>query len=420
MLLKFSLPLLSMLFASLASAQTVRQVPGEWPNIQSAIDASRNGDTVVVDAGTYFERIDFRGRDILVRSVRGPGLTVIDGAGAGPVVQFRSGESRAAMLDGFTITHGQHALYAGGVHIADASPTLSNNRIVENLGGRHGHGISILRSTNALIVSNQISGNRSAPMASGAGGGGGIGVGGAGRVEIRANRISANRVTRLSSGGGIFLNYAGATQVIGNLIDDNSTRLEGAGIAIFGSSEARIENNQISGNRVIEPGKGGGVSWLLLPGSQAPAVINNTLAHNYAEQGSGIYADGDDSRAQIVNNLLLAAPGQSAIECGEFYDPMPPRVRHNNAVSDSEAYAGSCSDALGSHGNLSITERFGAQNYRLVAGSSSIDAGENIAAIERVDLAGQARIRDGNDDHDARIDIGAFEFGAPLTAPGLQ
>ena len=58
-----------------------RNVPAEYPSIQSAIDASVNGDVVLVAPGTYLERLDFLGKAITVASAGGPDVTIVD---AGP------------------------------------------------------------------------------------------------------------------------------------------------------------------------------------------------------------------------------------------------------------------------------------------------------------------------------------------------
>ena len=88
------------------------------------------GDTVRVAPGTYVENISFLGKDLLLTSEQGPLLTVIDGARAGTVVSFRSGESSQAVLRGFKVTNGSHTVFSppqsggGGILCIASSPTI--------------------------------------------------------------------------------------------------------------------------------------------------------------------------------------------------------------------------------------------------------------------------------------------------------
>lgn len=403
---------LILLSTGLAHAQSVRTVPTEVPTIQAAIDASRDQDMVRVLPGLYRERIDFHGRAISVISSGGPELTVIDGGYTGTVVRFDSDEGRDSVLEGFTITHGRDSVHAGGVHADGASPTLRNNRIVDNIGGSQGHGISLLHSA-ALIEGNWIAGNRSASAGHGAGGGGGIGIYGPGAVLVIANRISHNTVSRYSSGGGICLTDAGPVTIVANTLDGNSARLQGGGISVLGRSEARIEQNLLYSNRVTEPGQGGGVQWLLLYGAPGVDLIGNTLANNVAAEGSGVYADGEDQSAHLSNNLILGTPGSSVLDCGDFSDLAPPVVDHNNVVGGSAAYAGLCADALLLGANLSKMPELDAY-WRPRGPGAGVDGGNDRASTLSVDLAGGARVRDGNGDGQAHIDIGAFEYAGNL------
>jgi parallel beta-helix repeat protein len=410
MRLPLSLLCLVALGSSPEAMATTRVVPTEQPSIQGAIDASQAGDTVLVQPGLYRERIQFRGRALTVRSIAGPESTIIDGGGAGTVVDFAAVNDGDCVFEGFTVTGGAHPEQAGGVHIEGASPTLRHNIIRGNAGGRLGHGISLVDSDHALIESNQISANRSWAAGNGAGGGGGIGVLRGVAVEIRGNQIQDNRVDRYSSGGGIYLFDSGATQIVGNRIIGNDARLAGAGIAVHGRSDARIENNLIVDNRVLEPGTGGGVHWLVFAGSGGPALIGNTIVGNQAHAGAGVYADGEDSRARIVNNLVLAASGGSAIECGDYSDLLPPIVHHNNALSDVDAYAGLCDSAVIHRANLSTPPRFIAGTWQLAPGSAGIDGGDAGATRELLDLAGNLRRCASDDVLAPAVDIGAFEY----------
>jgi hypothetical protein len=79
---------------------------GPGDSIQDAIDGAVDNDEVVVEPGTYNEAINFLGKAITVRSVAGPGVTILDGSGAFHVVQCVSGEGANTVLEGFTITGG--------------------------------------------------------------------------------------------------------------------------------------------------------------------------------------------------------------------------------------------------------------------------------------------------------------------------
>ena len=87
----------------------------QYRYIQDAIDNSSDGDTVSVRNGTveeptvWPENINFLGQNILVvnRDFLGgdnnPATCIIDGQQKGSVVTFNSGETRDAILKGFTI-----------------------------------------------------------------------------------------------------------------------------------------------------------------------------------------------------------------------------------------------------------------------------------------------------------------------------
>ena len=77
-------------FAS-AAFGTDRLVPQQYPTIQAAVDASVNGDTIVVSPGLYRESVRPRGKSVIVRGVSAEltDVTIVSGFGVeGPAFFF--------------------------------------------------------------------------------------------------------------------------------------------------------------------------------------------------------------------------------------------------------------------------------------------------------------------------------------------
>ena len=106
------------------------------------MSAAVAGDTVLVSPGTYFENINFLGKAITTGHER---------AGTGSddhrrprrrLVAFKSRETRAAVLSGFTIRGGYSSFVGGGIAIFSSSPTILNNIITDNNTCGGGSGIT--------------------------------------------------------------------------------------------------------------------------------------------------------------------------------------------------------------------------------------------------------------------------------------
>ena len=113
-----------------AAASTLR-VPSEYATIQSAIDASFDGDVVEVGPGLYAESLNLGGREITVRSTHGASQTVVDPA-SGRCFSATGQKGGAARLEGFTLRGGGGVQYGGGVYITQSSPTLVGCVITAN------------------------------------------------------------------------------------------------------------------------------------------------------------------------------------------------------------------------------------------------------------------------------------------------
>jgi len=136
---------------------------GNFTFIQEGIDASSNSDTVLVYPGTYFENINFNGKDITVASLlitTGDDSyidsTIIDGNQQGSVVTFENDETNDAILLGFTLQNGSghqptYFTYGGGIFINFSSPSLKY-LILKNNFADSGGGI-FFSSTNTFLES---------------------------------------------------------------------------------------------------------------------------------------------------------------------------------------------------------------------------------------------------------------------------
>ena len=171
-----------MLITTNPAHAVIRNVPSDYPKIQDAINASVNGDEVVVADGTYTgignRDIDFKGKAITVRSQNGFVNCAIDcqGTQSDPHRGFKfiSGETTASVLDGFTITNGYGPHFAfeytglvgGGILCDGSSPTIKNCIITSNTAETVG-GILLANSSNAELFNCTISNNRSLSAAGG-------------------------------------------------------------------------------------------------------------------------------------------------------------------------------------------------------------------------------------------------------------
>lgn len=194
-------------------------VPDNFPTIQGALTASAAGDTVIVRPGTYFEAaVDMFGKDIVLRSEKGPAVTTIDGMGLDSVIALQGGETAAAVIDGFTITNGSK-WDGGGISIEEdtlgnpSSPTVRNCVFENNIGVGGAGGIHVSDASTSLFENCLIQNN------------------------ITVNYYGA--------GGAIFDSNP---TFINCTIRDNTAPNWGGGFAVWGTSQITMLNCVMSGN----------------------------------------------------------------------------------------------------------------------------------------------------------------------------
>jgi hypothetical protein len=234
-------------------------VPDDYKSIQDAINASVDGDAIIVRPGTYIENIDFRGKAVTVTSEAGPAVTIIDGNKSGSVAVFQNGEGMDSVLEGFTLSNGSGQYNAamgqlgGGVYCHTSSPIIRNNVITGGFVDAGG-GIYCFDSS-AVIIGNDISVNEY------------LGEG----------------------GGGIFCDSASPT-IINNVISGNSVggadlNSRGGGICLENSAPMIVSNtfhrNDTGSSFMGIPGDGGAI---YCGGNSSPAVVNSILWDNFPDE----------------------------------------------------------------------------------------------------------------------------------------
>lgn len=112
-----------------AAAATLNVPSTQYPTIQSAINASANGDVVLVGPGPYNERIDLKGKAIHLKATAGRANTFISSGGvAGAIVSCVTGEPASCVIEGFTI----YGANGTGIAITSASPVFKLCAINQN------------------------------------------------------------------------------------------------------------------------------------------------------------------------------------------------------------------------------------------------------------------------------------------------
>jgi len=276
-LFKFSfVVVVASLSATALHADTIN-IPDDYATIQAGIDASSDADTVLVQPGTYYENINFNGKNIVLGSLfittqdtSFISKTVIDGDKNGSVVTFESGEDSTTVLSGFTIQRGEKfyigSIYhvGGGIYCKNSSPNLNNLFITKNFDG-WGGGIRCENSS-SVIENVGVSENIASD------GGGGLFCGGLLSPILKNVTISNN--TCWADGGGIYCNAE--PQLISVTITRNKAIASGGGIFCNSSESLLLVNLTVSENTAFF---GGGIFCHYVEYEITPSQIE--LYQNY-------------------------------------------------------------------------------------------------------------------------------------------
>jgi hypothetical protein len=211
------------------------------------------------------------------------------------------------------------------------------------------------------------------------------------------------------SGGGLYLGDGIVANLDRCTISGNWGGSFGGGIYMLGAPTITITNTEVSGNRSIS---GGGIFAL----SASPTLINSTIQGN---SGEGLR--GELSSSLTVRNSIIwgnrTGSGSTALQQLRAGSPATANVDYS-LVEGTAASLNNLNGTLTSNNPRFVVSAVPANaptsvaDLRLLAGSPSINAGNNAAISQPLDLAGLPRIQDGTGD------LGAFE-GGYVTFSGL-
>ena len=374
-------------------------------NIQDAIDASINGDLIMVTNGVYktggrmgnfpadpvtTNRVVIS-KSVTVQSVNGPSVTIIQGFHVGFNEQYVRCVfffTNNAFLTGFTLTNGggNGGGVLGGRPAGTLGQVLSNNCAVSNcvITG------SINGGANNCVLNNcVISGNTNA-----------VDWGGGVEHCILNNCTLTNNTTSYGQGGGADNSLLNNCLLIGNTESANANGWGGGG-----ANRSTLNNCIITGN--FAAGNGGGADNSLLN--------NCIITSNSASYGGGAYIC-TLTNCTIIGNSATSTGGgvddggikTNIYNCIVFYNAAPSEPNIGGYFNCNYG----CTTPLPTNGLGNITNdpifvNPAAGDFHLQSNSPCINAGGNSWVRTTNDFDGNPRIVGGT------VDIGAYEYQTP-------
>jgi len=341
--------LLAILFWAAAVQPTTIRVPQDYSEIQSAINAAQDGDTILVSRGRYTENINFRGKGIILTSyfifsndLKDIDSTIIDGSEpidpdtASCVLMYKPNQSfsddSSAALIGFTLTGGKGTAWndehnlgsyyreGGGILIQYWAPRIRFNIIKDNEAydktglASAGGGAIRCGDGNPLIENNLILHNRGRY-------GAGIVFNYSGGV-IRNNVIAENYGGEDYAGGGLWIlanRFDNKIKVIeNNTIINNSSILAGGGIFLWSGSGNYVRNNIVWGNTAPANPQ------IRVQGSSAQIIYNDVEGGYTGEGNINLDPDFIQTGYYLSDTSPCIDAGKDSLVFNDIEDPMNP------------------------------------------------------------------------------------------------
>lgn len=392
------------------------KVPADISTIQSAIDQSNRGDTVLISEGIYKEKLILDNKEIVIASnyilskdTSVIAKTILDGNSTNIVIEFNNVLSNNCQVVGLTIRNGRP-----GIYCENSNPTLDYLLIENNENFTNSAGGGIYCKFSSLIMSNLIIRNNKA-----LGMGGGIFLSNCTNPQMLNLTIYNNTA---GQGGGIY-SYYSSPNIYNSKIFNNTSMYSGGGIGLENSSKANLQNDIICNN--IANGYGGG---LIL--SNSDATINNaSILNNFSKDGGGIYLYFASSPV-ITNSIIAYNSGKYGIS-NHTSSPGNPSISFCNLYGNAEQNFYNCNSYLGLNVTLNANKdscdawyniqedpklsHVNNADYELTAASSCIDAGKNSFVNLKFDIKNNTRIFSGRNESDSIVDIGCIEYNFKVT-----
>ena len=386
-----------------------------WQTIQHAVDSVNNGDTILVNNGTYEEHVVIsdilatEGSSITLRAIGTNVLIDVTDVGSGSGINIDN--STYIVVDGFRVTGGTWC----GIY-----PSLSDHVTIKNCVCYNNEDIGIFTAfCDYIVIENNKCYNNQ--------GSHGIYFSNSGDYPVIRGNISYN-----NQGSGIHMNADINIQpgdgiishalVENNIIYGNNDGHGGAAISMDGVQDSIIRNNLIYNNYDQ------GLAFFQIDGgdgSKRNKILNNTI---YFPAGQGSRAMGiedNSSDCTVMNNIIISGnSGGSAVDV--YNSSLIGLVMDNNIIYNNGSGGLVSNNDGGSYNTLSawqaangkdansknvapasIFVSVGTGTFHISSNSQAKDAGATLSDVT-VDLDGKTRPLG------SAYDIGCYEYGNSL------